>query len=226
MPTENVEVVHSCITTRATTGIGWAQARSRVLESIGIPSNALVVGGCGPTNKPKGTELFVHLARTVLDQYCQAPVHFVWVGPETRDLSFHELSCLVDRLGLEGHVHFVGEQAEPLEYFAAFDLLALTSLEEAFPLIMLEAASLGKPTVCFDCAGGPKEFVEEDCGRVISTLDIKLMAKVIVCLLGSPELREQLGRRAAEKVSRGFTMDYAAPQILSVIQQALADEDL
>jgi glycosyltransferase involved in cell wall biosynthesis len=222
VPTENVEVVHSCIPAMMTAGIDWAQARTRVFESLGIPSNSMVVGGCGPTNRQKGTDLFVHLARTVIDQYCKAPVHFVWVGPETSELSFHELSCLVDRLGLEGHVHFVGEQGEPLKYFAAFDLLALTSLEEAFPLIMLEAASLGKPTVCFACAGGPREFVEDDCGCVIPTLDLKMMAAELIRLMESHELRERLGRRAAEKVSERFTMDYGAPEVLSVIRYVLA----
>jgi glycosyltransferase involved in cell wall biosynthesis len=221
---ENVDVVHSCIPAAAAF-IDCRQSRSQVLESLAIPNNAMVIGGCGPTNRHKGTDLFVQLARTILDRYRQAPVHFIWVGPETRELSFNELSCLVERLGLNGHVHFVGEQAEPLRYFAAFDLFALTSLEESLGLGMLEAASLRKPTVCFGSAGGPKEFIEEDCGCVIRRLDIKMMAEEIIHLLGSHELREELGRRAAEKVSRRFTMDYAAPRVLSVIQNALAHED-
>ncbi|MDH6063711.1 hypothetical protein, partial [Umezakia ovalisporum] len=38
--------------------------------------------------------------------------------------------------------------------------------------VCLEAASLGKPILCFDKAGGEPEFVEDDCGFIVPYLDL------------------------------------------------------
>jgi glycosyltransferase involved in cell wall biosynthesis len=62
-----------------------------------------------------------------------------------------------------------------LKYFAAFDVFALVSREDPFPVVCLEAASLGKPIVCFNSSDGEKEFVENDCGFVVPDLDIEIM---------------------------------------------------
>ena len=170
-PLESVDVVHSSIPLPANGSKDKQQTRSRILEKLGIPHESLIIGACGSTSRQKGTDLFVRLARVVRERHQGPPIHFIWVGPDTRELRFSGLRQQVDRLGLSDCVHFVGKQARPLDYFVAFDVYAMTSREDALGLVILEAASVGKPIVCFGCAGGAKEFVEEDCGFVIPTLD-------------------------------------------------------
>jgi glycosyltransferase involved in cell wall biosynthesis len=221
VPRKNIDVVHSAIPIRTTTSRDWRQSRARIFECLAIPSNALVVGGCGSTSLIKGTDLFVKLARLIRLQYFETPVHFVWVGPQTRELRFNALLRQIDHSGLKGYVHFVGNQVEPLDYFAAFDVLALTSREESFGLVMLEVASLAKPTVCFGGAGGPGEFVENDCGYVIPGFNLSMMAKKIIELLKSQDLRERFGGRAGEKISERHTMDITATRILNVMDRTL-----
>jgi glycosyltransferase involved in cell wall biosynthesis len=80
-----------------------------------------------------------------------------------------------------------------------FIVFALVSWEDPFPLVNLEAASLGKPIVCFDEAGGSKEFVEEDCGFVVPYLDLDAREDRVVELLHNPELRQRMGSRVARK---------------------------
>ena len=53
------------------------------------------------------------------------------------------------RLGLGDRIKFVGPLEQPAQLFAAMDVFALTSREDPFPLVMLEAAAAGIPFVCF-----------------------------------------------------------------------------
>jgi len=97
----------------------------------------------------------------------------------------------------------------------------LVSREDPFPLVCLEAASLGKPIVCFDKAGGMPEFVEDDCGFIVPYLDTEAMAEKIIELIKNPELRQRLGERARKKVKERFDVEVQAPKIFSLIQRTM-----
>jgi len=118
-------------------------------------------------------------------------------------------------------MHFLGHRSNPRDYFAAADVFALTSREDPFPLVNLEAATAEVPTVCFDEAGGSKEFVEDDCGFVVPYLDVEAMAGRVVEILTTPGLRDRLGRRAAEKVRERHDIEVVAPKLLELIESRL-----
>jgi hypothetical protein len=67
----------------------------------------------------------------------------------------------VAQLGLQNICHFLTAVLNPEPYFGAFDLFALTSRKDPFPVAILEATG-GLPIVCFAHAGGASEFVEYD----------------------------------------------------------------
>ena len=95
------------------------------------------------------------------------------------------------------------------------------SREDSYPLVCLEAASLAKPILCFDRAGGEREFVEEDCGFVVPYLQVEMMAERTLELLGSAELRQRMGERAKAKVRERHDVSVSAPRILEVIRRLL-----
>ena len=194
---------------------------SRVRERLGVPKNAFVVGGAGTTDWRKAPDLFVQLAAVVRRDRPDQVVHFVWVGGEHQGARFAALWHDVTRAGVADRVHFVGIQPNPLDYFDAFDVFALTSREDPFPLVCLEAASAGKPIVCFDLSGGAREFVEHDAGMVVPYLDLNAMAGAIRRLSDDPQLRSRLGRRAAEKVRQRHDVNVVAPLLIDVIRRFL-----
>jgi glycosyltransferase involved in cell wall biosynthesis len=193
----------------------YAGLRSR----LGLPANALIVGGGGTTSWRKAPDLFVNVAQRIRDQLPNMPVYFVWIGGHNRGWRFYPLHRKIAAAHLASAIRFLGTQANPLDFFAGYDVLALTSREDPFPLVMLEAASVGTPIACFDGAGGAKEFVEDDSGRVVPYLDTEAMASAIVVMLKSPELRQKLGAQAQLKVAARHTLEHTAPRILDVIHQ-------
>lgn len=83
-------------------------------------------------------------------------IHLVIVGdgPERSNLLSQ-----VNNLKLNDFVHLVGQKENPNDYIAKAHFLVLTSLYEGFPMVLLEALSIGIPVISFDCKSGPNEVV-------------------------------------------------------------------
>ena len=110
------------------------------------------------------------------------------------------------------------------QLFAAMDVFALTSREDPFPLVMLEAAAAGVPLVCFAGGGGAPEFAHPDAGRVAAYLDVAGMAAAVSDLLEREEERQRMGQIAAERVRKRHTVDQAGPVLVDVIRRSLGPE--
>jgi glycosyltransferase involved in cell wall biosynthesis len=165
----------------------------------GVAADAVLVGSAGVTNWRKAPDLFVQLASRVIEQV-ERPVHFVWIGGVAggpRQLVAHDLR----NLGLEAVVHFVGEQADPWSWFAGLDLLVLGSREDTFPLVCLEAGSLGVPIATFDQGGIPDLVRACAGGVVVPHLDVPALAEAVAGMVEDPDRREAAGRRLAERIA-------------------------
>ena len=81
------------------------------------------------------------------------------IGPTDEDRQYYsECVTLVQLLGLDRNVIFTG-QAKVEEYLPSIDVLVLTSISEAQPLVMLEAGAAGIPIVATD-VGACREIIE------------------------------------------------------------------
>ena len=214
----NIDVVYGFISPPEEENID-RNIEQRLREELGISPQTLIVGACGTTDWRKGPDLFVQVANAVNQRRIDSPVCFVWMGGEKEGLRLGELLQDVKKVGLEEKVKFIGSQSRPLDYFKLFDVFALVSREDPFPLVNLEAGFSGCPIVCFDQAGGSAEFVEDDCGFVVPYLDIDAMAAKICELLTSTDLRHRMGKNAAKKVRERHIVSVGAPKIYAVIKQ-------
>ncbi len=93
----------------------------------------------------KDIKTFISVAKIVTDAIPQA--HFHCVGPTEEDERYYE-ECvqLVHSLGIDESFTFTGNQ-DVREYYAFLDVVVLTSLSEAQPLVILEAYAAGVPVV-------------------------------------------------------------------------------
>jgi glycosyltransferase involved in cell wall biosynthesis len=190
-------------------------------KELKIPDDAFIVGSSGMETWRKGKDLFIQLAIAVLGKAGDRPIHFVWVGGHPDSTEAYQIRHDLHHAGLMDQVHFVDPVTNPMDYYNQFDVFAMVSREDPFPLVNLEAASLGKPIVCFDNSGGSPEFVEEDAGFVVPYLDINAMADKIILLAMNNKLREELGSRGSAKVTDSYDVSVGARKILDVIEQYL-----
>jgi len=222
IPERKIDRIYGFVPTMARPRAELPVLKRELTAELKIPEDARIVGGCGTIDWRKGCDLFLQLALAIRSRTPSFPVHLLWLGAKPSWDGFYCLQYDLDRAGLSNHVHFIGSRSNPLDYIAAFDVLALVSREDPFPLVIMEAAAAGVPTICFDKSGGGREFVEEDAGCVVPYLDTAAMAECVLKLLGTDDLRIRLGKRAQEKVRERHDIGVSAPKILQVIERMLA----
>ena len=217
---ERVETVHESIPVDQ---VAAQRPRGHVLQELHIPADALLVVGSGTTSWRKGSDLFIQLARVISRQ--RPGVYFAWIGGGSL-LEFAQAEHDIRAAELGKKIRFTGGVATPADYLAAADVFVLTSREDPYPLVCLEAAVLQKPIVCFANAGGMPEFVEGDCGFVVPYLDVAAMADRVIYLLDSSERRLTMGAAARRKVAQRHDISKAAPRILEIIERTIAQSTL
>lgn len=192
-----------------------AAARDR----LGLPEGTLVVGASGLTHWRKAPDLFLLLAQVVRARLGDR-VHFVWVGGEPDDPSFWPYRYDLEQGDLAGAVTFVPHVEDPSPYFATFDVFVLTSREDAFPLVGLEAAAVGLPLTCFETGGMP-ELIGPDGGAHVPYPDVDALATAVVALLEDPEARRRAGEAVRARVRERHLAEVQGPGILADIEAVL-----
>ena len=91
----------------------------------------------------------------------------------------------VKALGLEKVISLPGflSQKEIEKYYYDSSLFVMTSITEAFGLVLAEAMSYGLPCIAFDRASGARAQIKNDIGVLISNADTDKIATKIVDLL-------------------------------------------
>lgn len=228
IPEDKIQVVHgfiptASVSTETSKPTGTPEPHRNVRQELGIPAEARVVCACGSIEARKGTDLFLEVAEKAMANHTTTPVHFIWVGG--REAQIHALRKQMKSDSQAAMIHFVGHQEDVAPYYDASDLFLLTSREDPFPLVMMEAALRKKPIVCFADTGGAPEFVEQDAGFVVPRFDVDGMAEKVVTLFTSDNLRNRMGAVARQRVLNGHDISVCAPKILSIIQETMSGNE-
>jgi glycosyltransferase involved in cell wall biosynthesis len=213
---DKVHVVPEMIDVAAVTTVVGRE--SDVRAELGIPASAAIVVGCGTVEWRKGTDIFVQIGAKVI-RSSPAEAHFVWIGVPWSAAEFDrrriEFEFDVAESGMSDRIHAVPATDDPTRYLAMADVFLLSSREDPFPLVVLEAAALGKPIVCFDTVG-IAELVAGGAGITVPYLDVTEMAAAVTRLIESPDERRMFGQQA---MVSGNAHDYpvVAPKLLDLI---------
>lgn len=180
-------------------------------------SDAIVIGGCGNAEWRKGNDIFNLIARQVIERLPTLPIYFVWVGAGPMHPFYELIKFDIERFGLSRQIILIPPTPEALNIMNRFDVFLLSSREDPYPLVVLEAALLQKPIVCFENAGGAPELVESDAGEVVGYLDVAAAADAIIRLIENPALRHKKGKTAHHKVLERHDTEHSIQKILTII---------
>lgn len=176
------------------------EARGRFRQQWNIPGDAKLVAGMGVVSARKGTDRFVEVARQAIAS--DDRVYFTWIG----DFDDSGLSRQIKTAYEEGRyprqLIFTGPMAYAPTNLQPFDLFFLSSVEDPYPLVVLEAAYQGVPSVCFANSGGITEFAGEGAGYILADGGAADTAASLVTILQDRERRDAVAAAAREKVTK------------------------
>lgn len=176
----------------------------------------LVVGSVGVISKRKGTDVLVAAAERVLAR--RDDVRFVLVGsyPDTPETPW--AAAVLDRARAAGIECL--PRADVARALREWDVFAIASRQDPFPLVVLEAMAHGVPVVGA-ASDGIVEQLTDETGVLVAREDPEALATGIERLLDTPaQARTAMGRAARERVAASFTPFHQARALGAVYDAA------
>ena len=194
----------------------------------GVPSPAANVVSAGGSpevlflsrlHARKRPLLFLAAARLLADQGVRA--RFTMVGPDEGMLpevmaALKDLPAGVDA-GYEGALPMSGSVAR----IARARVFVLPSLDEPFPMVVLEAMSVGVPVVCTRSCGLAGPIEAAGAGMVVPDGDPEAIARAVGRLIEDPALARRLGCAGVRLVRERFNARVVADRLEQVYRQAM-----
>ncbi len=102
----------------------------------------------------------------------------------------------IDSLQLNGSIELKGTTNKIQEEMLDSSIFVMTSHNECFPLVLLEAQACGLPIVAFDCPYGPRNIVDDSNGILISIYDNDTFVNRLKELMGNANDLQEKGKNA------------------------------
>jgi glycosyltransferase involved in cell wall biosynthesis len=219
------------------------EAEACVARSIGAPDRVRVVyngiepAGDGPSDpriaelsllgpvigaltllRPgKGLETLIDALPHVLATHENAQLAICGDGPDLK-----ALVAQAQTRGVGHAVHFLGPSSDPLAVLRAIDVFVHPSWAEAFPYVILEAMSAGRPVVASEVGGIGEALVDGESGMLVPRGDPDALAQALVGLLDDPRRRAQMGALARRRVDSRFTLNAMIDRLVGVYDELMS----
>ncbi len=199
-PAEKVFVIPNGVDTQKFRGRD--NNRTRIREELGIPRQAPVVGIVAALRQEKNHLLFLRSASILHEN--MADVHFVIVGdgPEREKLEHASRAAKLDSC-----VHFAGTRGDIAEVLSALDLFALTSHNEANPVSILEAMSVGLPVVSTNVGSVSETVAHGETGYLAKPGAAAEIARYWRDLLSDPATARKMGQAGRQVVVDHWSLE-------------------
>jgi len=192
----------------------------KIKEEFKIENKTKIVGIVGRLNPGKGQEYFLQTAKLVLD--CYSEVIFLIVGEDIGAKGYKDyLINLSKELGIPDKVIFTGHRDDIPEVMASLDVFVLTSIEEAFGLVVIEAMAMSTPVVAFDSGAIREIITTPESGILVPLNNIHKLADEIISLLKNPSKAKEIGKEGRKIVVERFNLDLNITQTERVYEEAL-----
>lgn len=162
--------------------------------------SSFIVGACGSVQWRKGADVFIQVASLLFKKMPDLDIQFVWFGGRKDHYENQRMMYDIKRLELEEKILAIEGSLNASAFFKSIDLFLLTSREDPYPLVVLEAATEKIPTLCFNKNGGTGEFVGNDAGTIVNYLDVLSMVDGIRNYYCNRQLLKTHGNAARQKV--------------------------
>jgi glycosyltransferase involved in cell wall biosynthesis len=188
--------------------------RAAVRSDLGVGDRTPLVVVVARLHPQKDLHTFVEAWSRVAQALPDARAVVVGEGP-SRD----ELQAVIDRAGLSSSVHLVGARHPATGPMEAADVVALSSLWEAIPIVVPEAAILGTPVVTTDVGIVSTVVTDGSTGSVVAVGDASGLASGMIELLSDLDAARRAGDRLRSESLERFDPVRLSSEVLDVYRR-------
>ncbi len=194
------------------------EAKRRLLQRLGLPSNTLLVGQVSVLRSWKGQYVLINAFERLAPLVPESVLLLVGGGPVRDDYARRIRKSPV------GHrMLLVGHQEDVWSFFRGMDAAVLSSTRnEGIPQAGLQAMFAGCPFVGSNVGGIPEIVKHEQTGLLVRPGDPDDLAAAMDRVLRHKEFGALLAQNARDMVQATFTMEHMGRRMESLFQGLVA----
>lgn len=170
-----------------------------------------IIFAAGRLTKIKGFDMLIE-AWSTIEKDCPEWKLLIAGDGEEKD----NLLSLIKNKNLQ-RAELLGYIDEIEDYYKKTSIFALSSRNEGFVMVLLEAMSFGLPCIAFDCKCGIKEMIDDQRnGFVIEAGNVREYSDRLKMLMQSEELRNEMADNSISKI-QGFTQEKIVQEWVKLI---------
>jgi glycosyltransferase involved in cell wall biosynthesis len=159
------------------------------LTGVNVHHNPFILA-VGRLQDVKGFDLLINAFKALDSQTTDLII--VGDGPARKNLLE-----LTQKLNLTNRVHLPGRKSNMQDYYDQCEIFVLSSRNEGYPNVLIEAMSSGCASVAFNCETGPSEIIADGInGMLVENGNVERLAEAINAVVNDPTLREKLASNA------------------------------
>ena len=194
------------------------QRQAHARATLGVNLGEYIVLAAGRQEAQKGFDTLVQAVPRILSTVPTA--RFFVAGREGGQTP--RLRALVDRLGVQHAVRFLGPRADIYDLLCAADAFAFPSRWEGMPGAILEAMALQAPIVASDLPPVREAVRDPASARLVPPGQPGALARAVVETLHDPAGAARRAARARADFLARFTIGHAADGMLAFYDRALS----
>lgn len=206
-------VIHSFVDNESVLKLYKNSIAESIKEEFKLPKDAILAGACGNAEWRKGLDIFISLVNAIKQKETKQKIHFVWIGLKAEGKYYEQIMYDVRKMGISEYVTFINPTPKAVEIINALDVFVVSSREDPFPLVMLEAALCKKPILGFKNTGGCSEFVKDEAGILAAYLDVEGMAENLLYLADNKEIREAKGQNGHNSILTNYSFEHSVEKL-------------
>lgn len=215
LPAGKVRVIHNGIDLARLPPFELERTAARARAGL-APGRRLVaqVGRLAPQKDyPTFLAAAARVARSVAD------VDFLVIGEGSLRA---DLEALAQSLGLGERVRFLGLRHDVPALLGGVEVLALTSVYEGLPNVVIEAMAAGAVAVATDVGGAGELVVPGETGTLVPPRDPEAVASAVLEYLADDGRRRQCAAAARRRIEAGFSVEAMVRATAAVYVDGLA----
>lgn len=178
------------------------RAREALRREIGLAAGHRVVGTVGNLRPAKAHADLLAAIPAVFREFPEVRLVVAGAGPMEADLA-----RLAKGLGIAERVHWLGRRSDVPRLLSVFDVFALSSAREGFPVAVLEAASAGVAMVATDVGGVGEVIHDGVTGRLVPPGRPDVLGQAIGSLLRDTDAARRMADAARDLYHSRFTAE-------------------